>query len=143
MKLLPAHANCSRPHFPNQHRGFCVTGVEALAAGTLLLPTLKAARGLRHSWQNRALFKKQTVESLVETLQDFKPERYDPAKLREFSKDFSVRAFRKRMQDVINAPQPIKQQPLHGRRASIFHHHHRTANSSPKKWWRFCCQIST
>jgi glycosyltransferase involved in cell wall biosynthesis len=88
--------------FPTNIEDFGVTGVEALAAGT---PVIAYAKGGPKDYvipgKTGALFKKQTVESLVETLQDFKPERYDPSKLREFSKDFSVRAFRKRMQDVI------------------------------------------
>lgn len=46
-------------------------------------------------------FPEQTVESLVKVLKNFKPNKYDPQKIRQHAKQFDVEQFKKKIKDLV------------------------------------------
>lgn len=81
---------------------FGIAPVEALAAGTPVI-AYKAGGALDYviPGVTGEFFEDQTVESLIEVLESFDPGKYKPDKLKEFAKDFSAAAYRKRMRKFI------------------------------------------
>lgn len=90
--------------FPTNVEDFGVTAVEAMAAGT---PVIAYGKGGPLDYvvpgKTGLLFEKQTVESLVKTLESFKPERFDSAEIIKAAKQFSVAAFRENFERLIAA----------------------------------------
>lgn len=88
--------------FPTDVEDFGVTAVEAMAAGT---PVIAYAKGgpLDYCIPGRTgqLFAKPTVKSLVATLEAFKPERFDSAKVAQAAQQFSVAAFISNFQTLV------------------------------------------
>jgi glycosyltransferase involved in cell wall biosynthesis len=88
--------------FPTNVEDFGVTAVEAMAAGT---PVIAYGKGGPLDYvvpgKTGLLFEKQTVESLVKTLEAFKPERFDAKEIAAAAKQFSVAAFRQNFNELI------------------------------------------
>jgi len=88
--------------FPTNMEDFGVTGVEAMAAGT---PVIAYKDGGPRDYiipgKTGMFFEKQTVKSLVKTLQEFKPERFDSKVIKAEAAHFSVSAFHDNLQDLI------------------------------------------
>lgn len=88
--------------FPTNVEDFGVTGVEAMAAGT---PVIAYKDGGPRDYvipgQTGLFFDKQTTKSLVKTLQDFNPERFDPKVIKREAANFSVETFRTNIQNFI------------------------------------------
>jgi glycosyltransferase involved in cell wall biosynthesis len=81
---------------------FGIAPVEALAAGTPVV-AYKAGGALDYVIPGRTgeFFDQQTVNSLVETLEQFKPSNYSSDDIRNFSKNFSNEEFRKNLTKVL------------------------------------------
>ncbi len=94
--------------FPTNVEDFGVTAVEAMAAGTPVIAYRKGGP-LDYVIPNKTglLFDKQTVQSLVKTLEQFNPNRFDAQKIADFSENFSADKFAKHMKDFID--QAIKE----------------------------------
>ncbi len=88
--------------FPTNVEDFGVTAVEALAAGT---PVIALGKGGPLDYvipgKTGLLYEKQTVQSLVKTLQGFNPERFDAAKVAQETKRFSVAAFHTNIEKLV------------------------------------------
>ena len=88
--------------FPTNVEDFGVTAVEAMAAGT---PVIAYKKGGPQDYvvpnKTGLLFEKQTVNSLVKTLQGFNPNRFDAQKIADFSENFSADNFAKHIKDFI------------------------------------------
>jgi glycosyltransferase involved in cell wall biosynthesis len=88
--------------FPTNTEDFGVTAVEAMAAGT---PVIALGKGGPLDYvipgKTGLLYEKQTVQSLVKTLQGFNPERFDSVKVAQEAKRFSIAAFHSNIQKLI------------------------------------------
>lgn len=88
--------------FPTNTEDFGVTAVEAMAAGT---PVIALGKGGPLDYvipgKTGLLYEKQTVQSLVKTLQGFNPERFNSIKVAQEAKRFSVAAFHANIQKLI------------------------------------------
>lgn len=88
--------------FPTNVEDFGVTGVEAMAAGT---PVIAYGKGGPLDYvipgKTGLLFEKQSVESLVKTLSDFNPNRFDNATITKEAARFSATVFRSSMESII------------------------------------------
>lgn len=88
--------------FPTNVEDFGVTAVEAMAAGT---PVIAYGKGGPLDYivpgKTGLLFEKQTVESLVKTLETFRPERFDPPEIMKAARQFSDAAFRENLEKLI------------------------------------------
>ncbi len=81
---------------------FGIAPVEALAAGTPVI-AYKAGGALDYvkPGVSGEFFEEQTVESLMETLQDFKPEKYDNKKVASAATKFSIAEFHTQLEKEI------------------------------------------
>ncbi len=81
---------------------FGITPVEAIAAGTPVI-AYKAGGALDYIQPgiNGAFFEAQTVDSVINALQSFRPKQYDHAKITASAKKFSADVFRKNMLKII------------------------------------------
>jgi len=81
---------------------FGITAVEAMAAGT---PVIAFNQGGSQdsvvAGQTGVFFEEQTVASLVKALQDFKPDKFDHAAIRQHAEQFSVATFHKHITKFI------------------------------------------
>ena len=88
--------------FPTNVEDFGVTAVEAMAAGT---PVIAYGKGGPLDYvvpgKTGLLFEKQSVQSLVEALTTFNPERFDNASIMAEAQKFSAKAFRKNLETFI------------------------------------------
>lgn len=88
--------------FPTNVEDFGVTAVEAMAAGA---PVIAYGKGGPLDYvvpgKTGLLFEKQTVESLVRTLENFKPERFDEAEMVAAAKQFSASAFQSNIEKLV------------------------------------------
>jgi glycosyltransferase involved in cell wall biosynthesis len=82
---------------------FGIVAVEALAAGTPLI-AYKGGGALDYVLPGKTgqFFGHQTVESLVKSLESFKPDSYDQAALRQTAKEFAPPVFRKKMKAFVS-----------------------------------------
>jgi glycosyltransferase involved in cell wall biosynthesis len=82
---------------------FGIVAVEALAAGTPLI-AYKGGGALDYVLPGKTgqFFGHQTVESLVKSLESFKPDSYDQTALRQTAKEFAPTVFRKKMKAFVS-----------------------------------------
>ncbi len=81
---------------------FGVVGIEALAAGTpVIAPKMGGPLDYVQEGKTGTFFAKQSVASLVQTLQSFDPKRYNSSDIRRFADSFSPEAFRKSVKNFI------------------------------------------
>lgn len=89
--------------FP-QEEDFGVVQIEPLATGT---PVIAYAKGgsldVVKDGTTGVLFKEQTVGSLVKAIKKFKKLKFNRAKIREYSKQFSEERFIKEVQDFVDS----------------------------------------
>ena len=89
--------------FPTNVEDFGVTGVEAMTAGT---PVIAYKDGGPRDYiipgKTGVFFDKQTIESLVKVLQDFKPDKFDAKTIAKHATQFSAANFHKKMQSFID-----------------------------------------
>ena len=100
---VPAHFQSAEGFiFPTNVEDFGVTGVEAMAAGT---PVITYKEGGPRDYvipgKTGLFFDKQTVKSLVATLQEFKPEHFDHAFISSEAEHFSSGVFQKTIKYLI------------------------------------------
>ena len=100
---IPMHfQSASAFIFPTNIEDFGVTGVEAMAAGTPVIAyTEGGPRDYIIPGKTGLFFEKQTVNSLIQTLQEFKPERFDAAVIRAEAERFSAGVFQKNIKQLI------------------------------------------
>ncbi|MDB5166502.1 MAG: putative glycosyltransferase, partial [Candidatus Saccharibacteria bacterium] len=81
---------------------FGIVAVEALAAGTPVV-AYKGGGALDYiiGGTSGQFFEEQTVDSLAETLSNFKPEHYDQVAVRQSAERFSVDAFRTNVRQFV------------------------------------------
>lgn len=88
--------------FPTNKEDFGVTGVEAMAAGT---PVIAYKEGGPRDYvipgKTGLFFEKQTVKSLVKTLQEFQTKSFNSDIIRQHAEQFSTTAFHKRIQELV------------------------------------------
>ena len=94
---------------------FGITPLEAMASGRPVIAL--GAGGVLDTVRpgvTGEFFPDQNADSLVELLQDFRPERYDPAAIRAHAEGFDAGRFRARLVELVrgNAGRPA---PVHGR----------------------------
>ena len=87
--------------FPNED-DFGITPVEAMSAGTPVI-ALKAGGALDYVIPGKTgeFFEKQTVEALVEILENFDPSKYNPKTISTHAENFSVEKFHKNITDFV------------------------------------------
>jgi glycosyltransferase involved in cell wall biosynthesis len=94
-------ARCKAFLFPGAE-DFGITPVQAMAAGR---PVIAYAYGgaldMVAEGVSGTLFREQSVESLIDVLQRFESDQYDPQTIRCHAEQFDVAIFRKKIQDVI------------------------------------------
>ncbi len=101
-KELPHYlANAQAFIFPGLD-DFGISPVEAMAAGTPVI-AYKAGGALDYVIPGKTgqFFEKQTVESLAQTLQDFKPKAFDHAAIRAHAETFSQKDFQHNLKTYI------------------------------------------
>ena len=88
--------------FPSNVEDFGVTGVEAMAAGT---PVIAYNKGGPLDYvvpgKTGLFFDKQSVKSLIKTIESFEPNQYNAQKIAEAAQRFSIKEFRQKMLDFI------------------------------------------
>jgi glycosyltransferase involved in cell wall biosynthesis len=86
------------------HEDFGVTPVEAMAAGTPVI-AYKAGGALDYVVPGKTgkFFDKQTVSSLAQAVQSFKPEKYDPKEIKAHAQQFSTDKFRQKLSQFISS----------------------------------------
>jgi glycosyltransferase involved in cell wall biosynthesis len=82
---------------------FGIVAVEALAAGTPVI-AYHAGGALDYvkPGETGEFFAKQALEDLADTLQKFRPDKYNPAKVQAAAAQFSAKTFREKMLKYIN-----------------------------------------
>jgi glycosyltransferase involved in cell wall biosynthesis len=82
---------------------FGITPIEALASGTPVI-AYKAGGALDYVIPGKTgeFFEEQTAESLVKTLANFEPEKYDPQAVRKEAEKFAPEVFRRKLTALIN-----------------------------------------
>lgn len=81
---------------------FGIAPVEAMASGTPVI-AYNAGGALDYikPGVTGEFFDEQTVESLVSTLAEFQPKKYNPVQINEFSREFSVQNFQQNIRRII------------------------------------------
>lgn len=88
--------------FPSKEP-FGIAPVEALAAGCPVIAFKKGgALDYVHEGKNGIFFEKQTVKSLVETLEKFDGSKYDEKEITKSADDYSVAEFKRKLQEFID-----------------------------------------
>jgi glycosyltransferase involved in cell wall biosynthesis len=89
--------------FPTNVEDFGVTGVEAMAAGT---PVIAYKDGGPRDYiipgKTGLFFDKQSVKSLMKTLQEFQTKSFDAATIRKSAEQFSTENFHKNIRNLVN-----------------------------------------
>lgn len=100
---MPAELASAEAFLFASFEDFGIAPVEALAAGTPVI-AFKAGGALDYVVPGKTgeFFEKQTVESLVETLNSFESKKYKTEKLKATAKNFSNFLFNRQLQDFIN-----------------------------------------
>lgn len=90
--------------FPTNVEDFGIAAVEALAAGTPVI-AYRAGGPLDFikPGKNGEFFDRQTVKSLKETLNKFKPEKYSVSDIKSSAEPFSIESFRKKITNLVNS----------------------------------------
>lgn len=101
-RLWQVYADCKAVIFPAEEQDFGIVPIEAMAAGK---PVIALAQGgvLESIIPGKTgeFFEKPMVESLVEVLKKFKPEKYKPEDCRRRAEKFSKERFQQRMRDFV------------------------------------------
>ena len=97
------HLACAKAFLSASFEDFGIAPLEAIAAGT---PVVAYGKGGALDYvipgKTGLLFKEQTVESLVETLQTFDSSKFKPQQLTAFAEKFSEENFRKIIQTFVD-----------------------------------------
>jgi glycosyltransferase involved in cell wall biosynthesis len=94
-------AHCKAFLFPGAE-DFGIAPIQAMAAGR---PVIAYAYGgaldTVIEGVSGTLFREQSVEALVQVLQGFEAERYDPARIRAHAEQYDASVFRERIVEVV------------------------------------------
>lgn len=100
---VPAHLKKAQAFLFASFDDFGIVSVEALASGTPVI-AYKAGGALDYVQEGKTglFFEEQTVESLVEILDNFDSSQFDPVEIERFAEQFSPEVFKKKMGEVID-----------------------------------------
>lgn len=100
-KLREYYQNCQALIFP-QEEDFGIVALEAMACGKPVIAF--RGGGALESVKEREtgiFFDEQTIDSLVEAVKNFKPEKFNPQKIRAHALKFDKEIFKKKIKDFI------------------------------------------
>jgi glycosyltransferase involved in cell wall biosynthesis len=113
-------ARCRALIFPGEE-DFGMTPVEAQASGRPVIAY--GAGGALSSvieGETGAFFREQTVESLIEAVQNFRDDQFDPQRIRRHAEEFDTQRFKDRVSHFVEAK--VASHPILARKAGLTYH---------------------